>query len=94
MRSTSAERMPRRLADLPTPSLVLDRSKLERNLAAMAAAVKRHDVGLRPHLKTAKCVEVARLATAGQQGGITVSTLAEGEHFAAAGSATSSMPSP
>jgi D-serine deaminase-like pyridoxal phosphate-dependent protein len=38
-------------------------------------------VPLRPHMKTAKCIEVARLATAGQPGGITVSTLAEAEYF-------------
>jgi D-serine deaminase-like pyridoxal phosphate-dependent protein len=75
----------RRLADLPTPALVLDRSVLRRNLATMAAAVGRHPVALRPHLKTAKSIDVARLATAGQAGGITVSTLAEAEHFAAAG---------
>src|SRR5260221_9772441 len=76
---------PRRLADLPTPCLVLDRGKLARNLATMAEAVARHGVALRPHMKTAKSAEVARMAVAGQQGGITVSTLAEVEHFAAAG---------
>lgn len=77
---------PRRLADLPTPCLVLDRGKLVRNIALMAEAVARHDgVALRPHMKTAKSVEVARLAVAGQMGGITVSTLAEVEYFAAAG---------
>lgn len=76
----------RRLADLPTPCLVLDRARLVHNLAAMARAVGRHaGVALRPHLKTAKSVEVARLAIAGQAGGITVSTLAEAEHFAAHG---------
>ena len=32
-------------------------------------------------MKTAKWIEVARLATAGQPGGITVSTLAEAEYF-------------
>ena len=76
---------PRRLADLPTPCLVLDRGKLARNIATMAEAVARHSVALRPHMKTAKCAEVARLAVAGQRGGITVSTLAEVEHFAASG---------
>lgn len=74
-----------RLADLPTPCLLLDRAKLERNLGIMAAAVRRHGVALRPHLKTAKSAAVARLATAGQAGGITVSTLAEAEYFAREG---------
>src|SRR6476661_5448702 len=76
---------PRRLAHLPTPCLVLDRGKLTRNIATMAEAVARHGVALRPHMKTAKCAEVARMAVAGQRGGITVSTLAEVEHFAASG---------
>jgi len=74
-----------RIADLPTPSLLLDLPKLRRNLAAMATAAARHGVSLRPHLKTAKSVEVARLVTEGQAGGITVSTLAEARAFAEAG---------
>lgn len=74
-----------RLADLPTPALLLELPRLRRNLAAMSAAAARHGVALRPHLKTAKSVEVARLATEGEAGGITVSTLAEARHFAAAG---------
>jgi D-serine deaminase-like pyridoxal phosphate-dependent protein len=51
----------------------------------MAGAVQRHGVALRPHMKTAKSAAVARLATAGQAGGITVSTLAEAEYFAREG---------
>lgn len=74
-----------RLADLPTPCLVLDRAVLNRNIARMAQAVARHGVGLRPHMKTAKSIDVARLALAGQPGGITVSTLAEAEYFAGHG---------
>jgi len=71
-----------RLEDLPTPCLVLDRAILERNLRRMSDTVHRHGVALRPHLKTAKSADVARLATAGEAGGITVSTLAEAEYFA------------
>jgi len=74
-----------KLADLPTPSLVLDRGILLRNIGAMARTLARHGVPLRPHMKTAKSIEVARLATAGQFGGITVSTLAEAEYFAGYG---------
>ena len=70
-----------KLADLPTPCLVLDRGILLRNIDAMAHAIARHGVPLRPHMKTAKSIEVARLATRGQPGGITVSTLAEAEYF-------------
>ena len=70
-----------RLDDLQTPCLVLDRTILNRNLQEMAAALARLSVPLRPHMKTAKSIEVARLATAGQPGGITVSTVAEAEYF-------------
>ncbi|MDX2101650.1 MAG: DSD1 family PLP-dependent enzyme [Alphaproteobacteria bacterium] len=73
------------LETLATPALVLDRPTLERNLTTMATAVGRHGVRLRPHLKTAKSVEVARRAIAGQAGGIAVSTLAEADYFAQAG---------
>jgi D-serine deaminase-like pyridoxal phosphate-dependent protein len=71
-----------RLEDLPTPCLILDKGILESNLKRMSDTVRRHGVALRPHLKTAKSAEVARLATAGEAGGITVSTLAEAEYFA------------
>lgn len=69
------------LTDLPTPSLVLDHSILNRNIRSMASALSRLRVPLRPHMKTAKSIEVARLATHDQPGGITVSTLAEAEYF-------------
>ncbi len=70
------------LDDLPTPSLVLDLAVLRRNLAMMRAAIARHPgVVLRPHLKTAKCRQVAELAAPGG-GPITVSTLAEARHLA------------
>ena len=73
------------LTDLPTPCLVLDRVKLLHNLKRMADALARHGVPLRPHMKTAKSIDVAWLALAGQPGGITVSTLAEAEYFGAHG---------
>jgi len=70
-----------RLDDLQTPCLVLDRIVLKRNLESMRAIARRHGVSLRPHLKTAKSAEVARLAVDGASA-ITVSTLAEAEYFA------------
>lgn len=77
-----------KLSDLPTPCLVLDRVVLRRNLDMMARAVGRLGVALRPHMKTAKSVDVARLAlgaTEVRTGGITVSTLAEAEYFSGHG---------
>ena len=70
---------------LDTPCLLLDRAVLSRNLATMATRMKAHGVALRPHLKTAKSAAVARLATRGEAGGITVSTLAEARYFASHG---------
>ncbi len=74
-----------RLRDLATPCLVLDRSIVARNIRGMAADVAGHGVALRPHMKTAKCIEVARMALDAGAKGITVSTLAEAEYFARAG---------
>ncbi len=69
------------LDQLDTPSLVLDAGKVERNIARMRAKV--HGLGstLRPHVKTPKCIEVARLTHAGAHGPITVSTLKEADYF-------------
>lgn len=66
---------------LDTPALILDRDRLAANVARMSARAKRLGVDLRPHMKTAKSADVARLATAGHSGGITVSTLKEAEYF-------------
>ena len=71
-----------KLTDLQTPCLVLDRGILARNIDAMAAVAARLGVGLRPHMKTAKSIDVARMALAAGARGITVSTLAEAEYFA------------
>ena len=70
-----------RIADLPTPCLLLDRAKLEANLTGMTERLRRHGVALRPHLKTAKSIDVARLALADNFGGIAVSTLNEASYF-------------
>jgi D-serine deaminase-like pyridoxal phosphate-dependent protein len=74
-----------RLADVPTPALLLDLRKLERNLERMAERASRLGVRLRPHVKTHKSIEVARRQLALGARGITVSTLYEAEVFAAAG---------
>jgi len=68
-----------------TPCLVLDRERLVRNTRAMTVRMAERGVALRPHLKTAKSAEVARIATQGNFGGIAVSTLAEARYFAERG---------
>ncbi len=69
------------LRSLPTPSLLLDRDRLERNARRMRERLAAKGATLRLHVKTAKNVEVARLAIGADTGPITVSTLAEAEYF-------------
>lgn len=74
-----------RLAPLTTPCLLLDEARMKRNIDRLAKHAALLGVSMRPHLKTAKCVEVARHVLTGGTGPATVSTLAEAEMFAAAG---------
>ena len=69
------------LSDLQTPALILDRERLARNISRMRSRLTELGVPLRPHVKTAKSVDVVRMAVEGQPGGITVSTLREAEYF-------------
>jgi len=73
------------LDHLTTPSLILDEARMLRNIARLRERLDRLGVTARPHLKTAKSVEVARRVLEGGNGPATVSTLREAEVFAAAG---------
>jgi D-serine deaminase-like pyridoxal phosphate-dependent protein len=73
------------LGDLATPCLLLDADRMERNIARLRTRLDGLGVALRPHLKTAKSVEVARRAMTSPAGPATVSTLREAEQFVAAG---------
>jgi len=73
------------LGALPTPSLLLDGARVERNVARMGARIAGLGASLRPHVKTHKSIEVARMQAAAGMRGITVSTLAEARAFAAHG---------
>lgn len=70
---------------IETPRLVLDKAVLERNAERFLRRAREEDVFLRPHVKTAKSVEVAKRATGGRMSGITVSTLHEADYFARSG---------
>lgn len=74
-----------RIDDLPTPALLLDLDILTRNIERMAAKAAKLGVRLRPHIKTHKCIEIARRQQAAGATGITVSTLAEAAAFSAGG---------
>ena len=75
----------RALDGLETPRLLLDADRMERNAARMCRRCDALGVSLRPHFKTAKSLDVARIASGGAAGPVTVSTLAEAEALAAAG---------
>ncbi len=70
---------------LETPSVVVDVDALDRNVAAMRDAMASRGVGLRPHTKTTKCIEIVRRQVDAGVVGLTVATLGEAEVLADAG---------
>jgi D-serine deaminase-like pyridoxal phosphate-dependent protein len=70
---------------LETPALVLDLARMERNIGRLRLHLVSLGVGLRPHLKTAKAIDVAERLFPERRGPITVSTIKEAEYFADAG---------
>ncbi|WP_245448385.1 DSD1 family PLP-dependent enzyme [Bradyrhizobium nitroreducens] len=77
--------MPADVMDLETPCLLLDEQRLRANVARMKTHLASLGVAFRPHLKTAKSLDVARIAMTSPSGPATVSTLREAEYFAAGG---------
>lgn len=73
------------LMEAETPCLLLDAVRMDRNIARLQARMDAFGVMLRPHMKTAKSIDVAARVMAGAGAAITVSTLKEAEEFAAAG---------
>lgn len=69
------------LQTIKTPCLILDIERVRNNAGRVSQIALRNNVRLRPHIKTHKCVEVARIATAKHDGAITTSTLAEVQAF-------------
>jgi D-serine deaminase-like pyridoxal phosphate-dependent protein len=68
-----------------TPAFLVDRSIVEQNCARMRNKALSSGVAFRPHVKTHKTIEVARMQHGGAIGPITVSTMAEAEFFADGG---------
>jgi D-serine deaminase-like pyridoxal phosphate-dependent protein len=61
---------------------LVDAAIVERNCTRMRQKALRSGTAFRPHVKTHKTIEAARLQHGGSWGPITVSTLAEAEQFA------------
>ena len=73
------------LEELDTPCLILDKSLLEKNCFKARKKCLELNTILRPHVKTPKSIEIAKIALDNKEGPITVSTLNEAEYFANAG---------
>ena len=71
--------------ELDTPSVLVDLDALEINIREMAEAARSAGVALRPHIKTHKTPEIARLQLAAGAVGVTCAKLGEAEVMAAAG---------
>jgi D-serine deaminase-like pyridoxal phosphate-dependent protein len=62
-----------------TPVMAVDLAVLQRNLDAMAALAREYGVALRPHAKTHKCAEIARMQIEAGAVGLTCAKLGEAE---------------
>jgi D-serine deaminase-like pyridoxal phosphate-dependent protein len=71
--------------DLDTPALLVEYSRLTRNIHTFARMAAGAGVSLRPHVKTHKTQEIARLQLKARCGGITVAKLSEAEVYLRAG---------
>jgi len=73
------------VATVESPALVIDLDAMERNLAAMAAFARSHEVRLRPHAKMHKSAAIAKAQIAAGAVGVCVQKVSEAEVLADAG---------
>ncbi len=66
---------------IKTPSLIVDLNRMKRNAERIANRAKELNINFRPHVKTHRCLEIARIQTEKTFGGIMVSTLSEARFF-------------
>lgn len=77
--------VPANFEQLETPCVLVDHSRLTGNIVAMQQRANTHQVRLRPHIKTHKSLEIARLQLAEGAVGITASKPDEALVFINAG---------
>ena len=82
------------ITDLQTPCVLVDRAGVERNLDRMQAAASARGLRLRPHAKTHKSPELARMQLERGAVGICCAKLGEAEVFAGAGIQDIRLPYP
>lgn len=73
------------VANLDTPSILCDLDRLERNIAEWQAVMGRNGVRFRPHVKTHKIPEIARMQIGAGAEGIICAKPSEAEPFVDAG---------
>ncbi|KQW57255.1 DSD1 family PLP-dependent enzyme [Variovorax sp. Root411] len=73
------------LATIDTPAALIEQARMQHNIARMQQRMNELGVRFRPHVKTSKCIDVAKAQRDAGAQGITVSTLKEAEQFFAGG---------
>lgn len=70
------------ISQLATPCCLIDKNKLQRNIATLSERIGQLGCKIRPHVKTHKSIEVTKqIVAGGNVKGITVSTLREAQYF-------------
>jgi D-serine deaminase-like pyridoxal phosphate-dependent protein len=82
------------ITEIPTPAVLVDATRLTRNLDRMQAAVSARGLRLRPHAKTHKSPNIARMQIDRGAVGICCAKLGEAEVFADAGIRDVRLPYP
>ena len=82
------------LVDLPTPAVLIESARLERNLDRMQRAATARGIALRPHAKTHKSPHIAAMQLQRGAVGICCAKLGEAEVFADAGITDIRLPYP
>ncbi|MFB3881621.1 MAG: D-TA family PLP-dependent enzyme [Armatimonadota bacterium] len=73
------------ISDVDTPALLIDLGRLRSNIDRMSHLARNADMKLRPHTKTHKCVEIAKMQLDAGASGIAVAKVGEAEVMADAG---------
>jgi len=70
---------------IETPAVIVDAARCRKNLERVRTIGLAHDLEVRPHIKTHKCLEVGRLQLSAGASGITASKSSEARVFVEAG---------
>ena len=74
-----------RIEDLDTPAVIVDLDIMERNLNSLADYCRQNQLALRPHTKTHKTPQIAKMQIESGCHGITVAKVSEAEVMAGSG---------